>query len=336
MSIDAIIREVLTEHGEVAVDGRTNSVIITDVPENFPRIEGVLAALDIRTPQVLVEAELIETSLTKLKDLGVEWGSGSEGSMFTLTPATRTTHFPFSSIFGGGESKSGDGTTISLGTLNYSQLNMVLQALEKDTDTKILARPKVLTLDNESAVIRMTADEAIGFTSSGQSDTGTTTSTPERATTGVVLVVTPQVNEQGFITMLVEPTVSKTIESKISAPTGQATPRDPKTRSSRTMVRIRSGDTLVVGGLIDRSEQDSLQQVPILSGIPFFGEAFKNKEINNSESELIVFVTPRILGETSGTQVAEAAPYTMREQSTDSTRQEQIEQTLNRLEEPPL
>src|SRR3990167_1953933 len=104
---------------------------------------------------------------------------------------------------------------------------------------------------------------------SDRTGTGTTTSEPERTITGVVLVVTPQVNEEGYITMLVEPSVAKTVASKISPPSGQATPRDPKTRSSRTLVRIRNGDTLVVGGLIDRSEAESERRVPVLSGIPF-------------------------------------------------------------------
>jgi type II secretory pathway component GspD/PulD (secretin) len=210
----------------------------------------------------------------------------------------------------------------------------ILKAIQTDTDTKILARPKVLTLDNESAVIRLTAEEAIGFQTASQSQTGTTTAEPERTTTGVVLVVTPQVNEHNYITMLVEPTVTKTIASKITAPSGQATPRDPKTRSSRTMVRVRSGDTLVVGGLIDHSEEESLQQVPVLSGIPFIGEVFKNTDINNAATEVIVFMTPRILDEPSEGQLAAApqSPLGLREQEAPGRQQDAIERTLNDLE----
>ncbi len=345
VGIDTIVREVLTSQGEVVVDPRTNSVIVTDVPENFPRIEGVLAALDIRTPQILVDAEIIETTLTKLKDLGVEWGSGSEGTLLTFTPAQRATGFPFSLTNSNQSAQEMVATTvsgapaftrngqISLGTLNMGQLNAVLQALERDTETKILARPKVITLDNESAVIRLTSSQAVGISSTTISETGTVSQTAERVTTGVILVVTPQVNENGYITMLVEPAVTKTVPSVIASNIV-----DPKTRSARAMVRIRQGDTLVLGGMIDRSEQESLQKVPILSGIPFIGEMFKNDEITNSESELVVFVTPRILGESGPSQVAaaSAAPYMMREQTTDDSRQEQIEKTLNQLEQPPL
>ncbi|MBI3321568.1 MAG: type II and III secretion system protein, partial [Candidatus Omnitrophica bacterium] len=248
----------------------------------------------------------------------------------------RTTRFPFG-FLGDGIAPTSS-TPFTAGTLNVSKFQGLLQAIEKDSDTKILARPKVLTLDNESAIIRLTSDEAIGFQTTTGEQTATTTAQPERTTTGVVLVVTPQVNEDGYITMIVEPSVSKTVASKISPPTGQATPRDPKTRSSRTLVRIRSGDTLVVGGLIDRNEEEVLRHVPILSGIPFLGEAFKNTRVDNTASELVVFVTPRLLTETAGAQVASVgqAPFAAREQETSPSRGELIEQTLNQFDQPKL
>ena len=146
--------------------------------------------------------------------------------------------------------------------------------------------------------------------------------------------MTPQANEQGYITMVVEPSVTKTVASKISAPTGQSTPRDPKTRSSRTLVRIKTGETLVVGGLIDRTEDQTRRSVPVLSGIPFVGEAFKHAETKHDASELIVFVTPRILDE-SGTGKGPAMALSslgMREQEAPGSRQETIEQRLNTFE----
>lgn len=334
VGIDVVMESLLTRSGSVMVDARTNRLILTDIPGNFPRLEAALAALDVRTAQILVDAEIIETTLSKVKDLGIEWGSS--GNVFQITPAKRLTRFPFSSVDGEIPIALTDPNDerITLGTLDASKAIGILKAIQTDSDTKILARPKVLTLDNESAVIRLTADEAIGFQTSSQTDTGTTTAEPERAVTGVVLVVTPQVNEHNYITMLVEPTVTKTIASKITAPSGQATPRDPKTRSSRTMVRVRSGDTLVVGGLIDHSEEESLQQVPVLSGIPFIGEAFKNTDVSNSATEVIVFMTPRILDEPSEGQLAAApqSPLGLREQESPGRQQEAIEQTLNDLE----
>lgn len=344
VGIDTVIKELLTDQGEVLVDPRTNSLIVTDAPESFSRVEAALVTLDVRTPQILIDVELLETTLGKTKDLGIEWGMGSEGDLFSIVPASKTTRSPFSLFSEGGALKPlSDTLELTPGTMRFGSAGNatsalgVLQALESDSDTKILARPRVLTLDNETAVIRLTADEAIGFTSSNQQSTGTTTSEPERAKTGVILVVTPQINEENFITMLVEPSVTKTVASRIEPPSDQSTPRDPKTRSSRTLVRIRSGDTLVVGGLIDRTDEQSLRRVPVLSGIPIFGEAFKNQETSNSASELIVFVTPTIVQEAEAAQVASAAvgAMSLREQeSAGGAREEQIEHALNAHEQP--
>lgn len=340
VGIDVIFQSLLTEQGSLVVDERTNSLLITDLPDNFPRLEGALAALDVRTPQILVEAEVLETGLNKVKDLGIEWGT--TGNFLTLTPGSRKTRFPFGWIGHGDTPTHTSADPFSLSTLDASSAKGLLQALQTDTDTKILARPKVLTLDNESAIIRLTADEAIGFESTTGEQTATTTSEPERQMTGIILVVTPQANADGYITMLVEPSVTKTVASKITPPSGQATPRDTKTRSTRALIRLRSGDTFVVGGLIDRSEEEIVDRVPLLGNIPIIGEAFKNTEINNAVTELIVFVTPRLLEEPDVTQVASASPARLsepREQepaggAQPPTPDEAMEQALDAVEQP--
>jgi general secretion pathway protein D len=162
---------------------------------------------------------------------------------------------------------------------------------------------------------------------------------PLREETGILMVVTPQINDDGNITMIVEPSVTRTVPSRITAPPGLGTLRDPRTRSTRALLRVRSGDTLVVGGLIDNNDEEIVTKVPVLSGIPFLGEAFKNKESSGGSTELIVFVTPQIVPEAGETKVAAAgasAPMTEREQERGAGRGEQIEQTLNQLERPAL
>lgn len=335
--IDDVISRLLTSAGTLVVDGRTNSLIITDVPENFPRLEAAITALDVRTPQIMIEAEIIETSLSKAKDLGLKWGSS--GDLASFTPGSRQTRFPWNWVPGGRFAPvhtDGDGDPFTLSTLSFTSARGLLQAVETDSDTKILARPKVLTLDNESAVIRLTSDEAIGFAVTTGESSGLSSSEPERETTGVILTVTPQVNEHGYITMLVQPSVTKTVPSQLTtAPIGQSLPRDPKNRSARAVVRIRSGDTLVLGGLIDRDDEQTKTNTPILSGIPFVGELFKHSNIKNTDSELMVFVTPRILDEPSEEKLAanRATPMGLREQEPAGARQETMEQSLNVLEQ---
>jgi type II secretory pathway component GspD/PulD (secretin) len=147
-------------------------------------------------------------------------------------------------------------------------------------------------------------------------------------------VVTPQINDDGYITMLVEPSVTKTVAAKVSPPAGTGDVRDPRTRSTRALLRIRSGETLVIGGLIDREDTQTLRKVPILGDIPVVGEVFRNNEINDAASELVVFVTPRILDEMSRKLAGSPAPFSIREQEPGDSRQYFIEDSLNRLEQP--
>ena len=343
IGVDKVVKQLLTENGAVSVDERTNSLVVTDVPSNFLRIESVLKALDIRTAQVLIEAEVLETTLAKAKDLGVKWGSGTSGTLFQLTPAMHKTNFPFGDWFGrhGWRSVSDADTGLTssqLGTVDASQAVAILQALERDTDTKILARPKILTLDNERAIIQLSTQEAVGFTSTVTGSSGaSTTAAPERMTTGTILVVTPQVNEHGYITMMVEPSVTKaSVSTTITPPsTAGSAVKDPKTRSVRALVRMRQGETLVMGGLIDHTEEDVHSKVPVLGDVPIFGAAFRHNGVSRSASELVIFVTPRILEEPSETQLASsgtAAPFSPREQEPAAGRQEEMEKRLNALE----
>jgi type IV pilus assembly protein PilQ len=328
--VDTVLKPLLTERGTVIVDGRTNRLIVTDVPQNFPRIEAALAALDVKTPQILIESELIETTLAKAKDLGIEWGTGTEGQIASFASgATRSTRFPFGGDGGGGK--------FPLSTLSFTDFDAVMQALEIDTDTKILARPKVLTLDNEPAIIRLSTDEAIGLEITITETS--VTSEVERATTGVVMAVTPQVNDDGYITMLLEPSVTRVSASSLDAPSTTADPLNPKSRGVRTMVRLRSGDTLVIGGLIDRQDIHGLRKVPILSGVPFLGETFKRQELDDSSSELLIFLTPTIQDEGPATRVAQQAAASAagpREQEPAGGREDAMEQSLNQLEGPAL
>lgn len=345
VGVDKVVEQLITKDGKVVVDERTNSLIVTDVPDNFPRIESALSALDIKTAQILIEVEVLETTLSKLSDVGVEWGSDSEGTLLATTGGQKATQFPFvfvrekAQTFVAPESGAPSGFTrpgiISLGTIDASHFTSALQALERDANTKILARPKVLTLDNESAVIKLSSLQAIATQTTQTAvagDVGQTVTAPERVTTGVILTVTPQVNEDEYVTMLVEPSVTKVVSSAISNSI-----KDPKTRSARAMVRIRQGETLVLGGLIDRSESETVSKVPLLGDLPLFGSAFRNKEVDDSVSELIVFVTPRILTESGpATRVAAAMTppaFHSREQEALESRQEEMEHALERLED---
>ncbi len=338
IGVDKVIEKLLTKEGRVTVDERTNRLIVTDIPENFPHIEAVIKALDVDTAQILIDAELLETSVQTLDNLGFQWAAQTtNGDLFKFTPGSaRTARFPFG-IFGEGIAPTNP-TRFGLSTLDFTSAQGILQALHRDTNTKLLARPKVLTLENESAVIRLTSREVIGFTVTSTS-TGTTTATPERTTTGVILTVTPQLNMDGYITMLVEPSVTQVVSASVQPPTSVGgTVVNPETRSARSLVRIRDHETLVLGGLINHNDTTTLRRVPILGDVPVIGEAFKNRVKTGTNTELVVFITPHIVSQPMGTQVASLvspAPFPVREQDYAAPRQAVIEQTLKRLEHPP-
>lgn len=345
--VDQVLEGLLTDFGSVEIDPRTNTLIVTDLEENFPRLEATLRALDLRTPQILIEVEVLETAFIKEKDLGVEWGAGTPPlASFTLG-ADRRTRFPFG-IFGDRvepsitldptatdlTSRRGFGASI----LSVDEAKGILEALERDTNTVILARPRVLTLDNERAIIELATDEAISFTSKTDTQTGQKTTTVERSPTGVFLVVTPQINQGDELTLMVEPTVSKTVLSSIQPPSDQgSTIRNPKVRSTRTVVRMKSGETLVLGGLIDRDESEIISRIPGLSGIPFIGGLFTHRDTDTTTTELIVFVTPTILRDAvDSPQVVGALMHNLTDHAQEGvqSRQGLMEQALERLEDP--
>ena len=291
--IVSVIRGLITESGKMVTDKRSNSVIITDVPSQFAVIEDVLARLDTRTQQVMIEAEIIETSTTVADKLGISWS----GAFGVLTGPNANTVWPLMGRFNK-DSAIGEGINTT-GTFDLSGMTATLRALLSDTDTRILARPKVLTLNNETAKIELTAETAVA-TVTTTTDTGSSTSTTstgaERIDTGITLEVTPQINKDGYITMHIKPSVTVPVLSTYFK-TGSAVFVDPQTRSTETTIMVKDGETVIIGGLISREDSYGFTKVPFLGDVPLLGIAFRYKSTDESDKELLIFITPRILKE---------------------------------------
>ncbi|MBN1587860.1 MAG: hypothetical protein JW937_10610 [Candidatus Omnitrophica bacterium] len=285
--IDKIIGSLLSRHGSLVADPRTNSLVITDIEANFEKIEDMIAKLDTPTPQVMIQAEILETTNTALEQLGLEYPE----TLMTFSGAARTTAAPMSALF---PKTLRDSSTISLGSIATTPIEAIaMQALRTHTDTQILARPRVLTLNNEPAVIRIVADTAIGRkVSTTSAVAGTSTEEAERTDTGIALTVTPQVNKDRDVTMFIEPSVSRPIDSEFFPGVFV----DPQTRSVSTVVRVKDGETVVIGGLIQTIEENTLSKVPILGDVPIMGALFRHKDDALVDKELIVFITPHIPG----------------------------------------
>ncbi|MCQ9208821.1 MAG: hypothetical protein NG712_05535, partial [Omnitrophica bacterium] len=205
-----------------------------------------------------------------------------------------------------------------------------LAMLAKDTDTKILARPRILTLNNQTAIIKITADTAVSTATVQTSAEGlaTTSITIERYETGVSLEVTPQINKAGEITMSLEPSVT-TVKTSSLLPNVS----DPQERSVRTIVTVNDGETVIIGGLIDTNDVRVSRKVPFFGDIPLLGNLFRKQDDTSTDKEIIIFITPHLVKDgsrTPGLALEKQAPW---EYERLGLKEEAMERFLDRFEE---
>jgi type IV pilus secretin PilQ/predicted competence protein len=305
--IGEIIKSVLSSAGQIAYDERTNKIIITDVPDVFAQIEAIIAEIDVKAPQILIEAQIIEVSKNSGYDVGFKWGlnatlSGSSTEMpwqyWAGKPNdTRKTGPGLWKYLMGPTTVDDDGNievqgTIPKLTIGTSEGALVMfSALMSRNEARSLGKPKLITMNNIKATIKSSQQAAIGQITNSQSLTGNVTNGVERSEVGLTLDVTPQVNKEGYVTLTVEPSYS-TLKASALAGT-----QDPVTRSVSTQVRVKSGQTVVLGGLIQTVESDGVEKVPLLGQIPILGWLFTYKTKRKDTTDLVIFITPTILSE---------------------------------------
>jgi len=325
ISILNIVRSVLSrKYGKLATDPRTNTLIVTDVMEVFPQVEQIIAELDKKAPQILIEAQIVEINTDRMNELGIEWG-GSRGEMaYFAGPARLTDYGLRPGFYSGdqwkqffpvtqdiGEASSGGGTGsidpiystgqqsskgVYYGIFSLAQLQAIFRALISKGEARYLGKPKIVGMNNKTAIMMVSKDAAIGTqsqVSSAGGSAGTSSTGPERSRVGLVLKVTPQVNKEGFITMIVQPAYSDLVASAITVQGG--TVLDPVTRGVSTMVRVKNGQTVVIGGMLSSTENKTIKKVPLLGYIPIIGWLFTSVSSRRTNTDLVIFLTPTIL-----------------------------------------
>lgn len=314
---------ILSEYGKVSADKRTNSLIITDIPSQFPTIEETIAKLDAPTPQVMIEAEVLEVATELLDKLGIDFS----GTFAKFTGAVQPTAFPFGHLPEGVERTE----SASFGTISTQELIAILQMLRTDTRTKLLARPRILTLNNQTAEIKITAQTAVAetVTTTTVGTVGETVSAPERIETGVSLAVTPVINKDGYVTITVEPKVTEPQPSKYF--TGETLYVDPYTRSAKTTIRVKDGDTLVIGGLINANDSEVVKKVPFLGDLPLVGNAFKHTQKESENKELIIFITPHIIKDYTYNLASTTLPVAREQHQEKENRESAIDEALQEV-----
>jgi type II secretory pathway component GspD/PulD (secretin) len=292
--IDAIVGNLLSDDGRLSVDLATNSMIVTDYPEVVTHVGAVIKLLDVPSRQVMLEVVILEVKTTLLEDLGVEWGS-TNGALGTFTGGSRSVAFPFQeSLFNSFDAFTGAKSALTLGTLNAATFTATLHFLLDKSDTKILARPRILTLNNEAAILKLVTDTSVAKVSEQTASEGvsvTTSDTAERTETGISLKMTPQINVNDSIELYLEPSITT-----VSASTFFSSDfLDPTKRSIRTTVRVNDHETLVIGGIIDTDKSVVVRKIPLLGDIPLIGGAFKYIDGSDADRELLIFITPHIV-----------------------------------------
>ncbi|MFT7637941.1 MAG: MSHA biogenesis protein MshL [Candidatus Omnitrophota bacterium] len=292
--IDTTIASLLSSDGKMSVNLPTNSMIVTDYVENLELIQRILDGLDVYPRQVMLEVQVLEVGASTISNLGVDIG-GSDGALVNFVGGSRTASFPLQeSIFNSFDATTGAKAAVTLGTLSFANFQAVLKLILTDSETEIIANPRVLTMNNEAAVIQLSTETSIAKVTEQASSEGvslTSTDTAERSETGIILKMTPQINLDDSVVLYLEPSIST-----VSASTFFSTDfLDPTTRSIRTTVQVMNHETIVIGGLIDSSSSVSVKKVPIFGDIPLLGKLFQYTSETSIDRELLIFITPHII-----------------------------------------
>lgn len=264
-----------------------NALIVIGTPEGIEQFRKLLNLLDVPVRQVEISAEFVEISTDVTKSLGIDW-------MFTNNET---------SVVGQGMSP-GTGATLVIG-YTTPKVRVQLGALMKEGKARLVNAPRVTTYNNYPAYISVTQDIPYWYPETTLTQFGGTQTTwvPDLISVGTYLTVTPTVNGDGSVTCYITPSVSEVV-GFVTGPTG--TLPQTSTRDMDTIARVMSGETLVIGGLIRKSISTQNVKVPFLSELPLIGGLFKGTTQTTTESELLVFLTPRIIeepGRVAGTVV---------------------------------
>ncbi len=309
------VGELLSERGSVSVDERTNVMIVRDIIDNLDNVEELVRTLDTQTPQVLIEARIVEATSQYTRDVGIQWGGdvtlsstngnptglvfpsnvGITGGNFEpgsadtrgLSPFQPTVQNPnfavnLPAITGTGQ---GGAIGLTLGSVGGNvNLNVRLSAAEANGVVRIISSPRILTLDNREASIAQ--GTLIPF--SQVSAQGVNTAFQEAK---LELRVRPHVTSDGSVSMHVKITRDEPDFTRTS-PRGDPTILK---REAETDLLVTDGNTAVIGGIYTRNTGRNIDQVPFFGDIPVLGVLFQRRRVRDDRNELLIFLTPRIV-----------------------------------------
>lgn len=302
--LEAQVKPLLTAgKGAVVADTRTSSLVVSDTDDVLGRIEQLIKSLDIPPQQVLIEGKIVEASDSFERKIGINWGfsgrqiklgDGSAGPVNTSTGLSITPGAPTSSSLG---------LNFLLGTLDViGDLNASMRLFELQGLVKVISSPRILTLHNEKAEIGQTTE--IPLITANVIPGGGSQAMVNFRPVSLKLGVTPQITNDGTIIMQVDmmrEIAGAAIDQETNA-------RAIDSRTAKTKVMLKNSQTAVIGGIYQNDMTEGETRVPALSNLPVFGWLFKNKSFDRKRNELLIFLTPRILGQMQSLPTAAATP----------------------------
>ncbi|HEU4427858.1 MAG TPA: type IV pilus secretin PilQ [Myxococcota bacterium] len=309
--VAAMVKKLLSARGTVDIDARTNTVILKDIASVIDEATALIKAIDTQTPQVMVEAKIVEANLDFLREVGSNWGVGVQGRTDAWDPdsdpltsstsrkALGSDGFRLRNVDGlgsGGNSNSfavsNPITELATGAINLGafilderfDVDLTLAGAESHGEGKVISSPRVVTLDNRKA--RIEQGVSIPFQTFEDGDAKL-----EFIDAVLALDVTPHITADRSIIMQVE--VQRNAPDD-SVPTPTGSPAIAKNQA-KTETLVKDGQTLVIGGIYVVRTADRESRVPYFHRVPVIGNAFKSKEVRDIRQELLVFITPRIV-----------------------------------------
>ena len=292
--MDQQAKDFLSPRGKSRADPRTNNLVVTDIDENLDRIRQLVRRLDTQTPQVLIEAKIVEARESFERMVGVNWGFAGDnipagtdsisGLTTTLTPNLNS-----------GQAAGGTSPFLSAGfniaNLEvFGNLTATLNLLESESLVKVISAPRIVTLDRVEANIQQTTQFPIFSVTPGLN--GVSTATVTFQDVRLELNVTPQITMDGAIIMTVK-VIREFPDAQIVV--GASSARSINKRQATTQVLVENGDTVVIGGIYQSDVTEGELGVPWLSKVPIIGALFRQRTTTRDKNELVIFLTPRTL-----------------------------------------
>jgi type IV pilus assembly protein PilQ len=319
------LKTFISESGKLSANPSTGNILVVDFESNIKVIDNFIKEIDRLMQQVLVEVRIYDVTYTENFDIEVEWDAGRNNPITTISntktineltgtttadvttettstawqhsdagvakhtsEATKTYTYRKSKPFVGGSFNATSGGTIRLGFLNDAvNIDIALSMLHKQVEAKLLANPRILVLDNETAEFKIISEipyQEVSETSEGGSMTGY-----KFKEVGVKLVVTPHITRDGMIRLNISPEFSVVV--------GTGSPPTVDKRIVNTKALVKDGQTVVIGGLRKREVSQDIRKVPLLGDIPLLGGLFTRVDEEVKTNELFIFITPTIVAE---------------------------------------